>query len=168
MRLTTRSRYGTRMLIDLALHCNSGPVNIGDIATRQKISKKYLEKLISELRKAGYITSKRGPHGGHSLAVAPEEITIGDVVRALEESCALTECAECVSPVCGVCSQAGECVTQTIWIEASRVMFEKLDSYRLSDLINNSRTIVIESKRARRSTEISPEPVTSESPAEIE
>ncbi len=133
MRLTTRSRYGTRLLLDIALNQDRGWVNTTDIARRQKISQKYIEKLITGLRRGGLIESKRGPFGGHKLAKPAMDITVGDVVRALEEKVALTQCAE-GEPICGECSLAGECVTQFVWIEASNVLMQTLDSYRLGEL----------------------------------
>jgi Rrf2 family protein len=135
MRLTTRSRYGTRLLLDIALNQDKGWVNTSDIARRQKISQKYIEKLITGLRRSGLIASKRGPFGGHKLAKPAHDITVGDVVRALEEKVALTQCAE-GEPICGECSLAGECVTQFVWIEASNVLMNALDSYRLGELIS--------------------------------
>ena len=134
MRLTTRSRYGTRLLLDIALNQDKGWVNTTDIARRQKISQKYIEKLITGLRRGGLIESKRGPFGGHKLAKQSLDITVGDVVRALEEKVALTQCAE-GEPICGECSLAGECVTQFVWVEASNVLMQALDSYRLGELI---------------------------------
>jgi len=134
MRLTTRSRYGTRLLLDIALNQDKGWVNTTDIARRQKISQKYIEKLITGLRRGGLIESKRGPFGGHKLAKPAMDITVGDVVRSLEEKVALTQCAE-GEPICGEFSLAGECVTQFVWIEASNVLMQTLDSYRLGDLI---------------------------------
>ena len=135
MRLTTRSRYGTRLLLDIALNQDRGWVNTTDIARRQNISQKYIEKLITGLRRSGLINSKRGPFGGHKLAKPASDITVGDVVRALEEKVILTQCAE-GQPICGECSLAGECVTQFVWIEASNVLMNTLDSYRLGELIS--------------------------------
>lgn len=134
MRLTTRSRYGTRLLLDIALNQDRGWVNTTDIARRQKISQKYIEKLITGLRRGGLLESKRGPFGGHKLAKPAMDITVGDVVRALEEKVALTQCAE-GEAICGECSLAGECVTQFVWIEASNVLMQTLDSYRLGELV---------------------------------
>ncbi|SFJ31611.1 transcriptional regulator, BadM/Rrf2 family [Desulfomicrobium apsheronum] len=134
MRLTTRSRYGTRLLLDIALNQDKGWVNTTDIARRQNISQKYIEKLITGLRRGELIESKRGPFGGHKLAKSAMDITVGDVVRALEEKVALTQCAE-GEPICGECSLAGECVTQFVWIEASNVLMQTLDSHRLGELI---------------------------------
>lgn len=134
MRLTTRSRYGTRLMLDIALNQEKGWVNTTDISKRQDISQKYIEKLITGLRRGGLIDSKRGPFGGHKLARPASDITVGDVVRALEEKVVLTQCSE-GAPICGECSLAGECVTQFVWIEASRVLMDSLDSFRLSDLV---------------------------------
>jgi len=112
MRITTKSRYGTRMVLDIALHGQGGPVPISDIAQRQGISEKYLEKLINELKKAGLITSRRGVGGGHSLARPASRITAGDIVRALEKSETLAPCSDC-----GECTAAGQCMTRGIWID---------------------------------------------------
>lgn len=92
-------------------------------------------KIDHGLRRGGLIESKRGPFGGHKLAKPALDITVGDVVRALEEKVALTQCAE-GEPICGECSLAGECVTQFVWIEASNVLMRTLDSYRLGELIS--------------------------------
>lgn len=134
MRLTTRSRYGTRLLLDIALHQDGGWVSTSDIAARQNISQKYLEKLVTGLRQSGLLQSKRGPLGGHKLAKSPDEITVGDVVRALEDRVLLSNCSD-GDRICGECTLAGECVTQFVWIEASNVLMQTLDSYRLSDLL---------------------------------
>jgi Rrf2 family transcriptional regulator, iron-sulfur cluster assembly transcription factor len=135
MQLTTRSRYGLRMLLDIALHGEGGPVRIQDIASRRGISVKYLEQLIRALKKAGFIQSKRGPKGGHLLAVPPEAIGIGDVVRALEMRPELTECVG--NP--GICPIADDCVTRGIWTRATAAMFKELDAIRLADLLDQSR-----------------------------
>lgn len=136
MRLTTKSRYGTRLLLDLAIHGGEKPVPLGDIAKRQNISRKYLEQLIRNLKKGGLVSSRRGPFGGHMLALAPGRITIGDIVRTLEGTTALTECSESQEPYCGVCNRAGECLSRWVWIEASNAMFERLDQITLANLIN--------------------------------
>ena len=111
MKLSTRSRYGTRMMLDLAQHYDDGPVQIGEIAKRQDISVKYLEQLIIPLKKANYITSVRGPKGGHVLAKSPEEITVGEVVKLLEGGINLSDCLE--NP--DICDRSETCVTRSIW-----------------------------------------------------
>ena len=84
MKLTTRSKYGTRLLLDIALHSENGPVTGKDIARREGLSLKYLEKLLKKLGEAGYIKGKRGPNGGNVLTMPPEEISIGAVVQVLD------------------------------------------------------------------------------------
>ena len=133
MKLTTRSRYGTRMLLDMALNHEDGPVQIGEIAKRQGISVKYLEQLIIPLKKAGYVSSVRGPKGGHMLAKEPEEITIGEIVHLLEGGFQLTDCL--VSPT--KCDRADQCATRAMWAEATQAMREKLNGTTLADLMKN-------------------------------
>lgn len=135
MQLTTRSRYGLRMLLDIALHGDDGPVRIQDIAKRRNISVKYLEQLIRALKKAGFINSKRGPKGGHVLAVAADQIRVGDVVRALESRPELTECVG--NPE--ACMISTDCVTRQIWARATESIFRELDAIRLSDLLVQAR-----------------------------
>ena len=135
MQLTTRSRYGLRMLLDIALHGDDGPVRIQDIAKRRNISVKYLEQLIRALKKAGFITSKRGPKGGHVLAVGADQIKVGDVVRALESRPELTECVG--NP--DVCLIAADCVTRQIWARATESIFRELDAILLVDLMVQAR-----------------------------
>ena len=135
MRITTKSRYATRMVLDIALHQKDGPVQIGDISRRQNISLKYLEKLIRELRKAGLIISRRGPQGGHQLAKPAQDITVGDIVRVLDCPPQVDDCVR-AEKICGECTLAGQCITRGIWIDTTRVMFEKLDTYVVASLIN--------------------------------
>lgn len=134
MRLTTKSRYGTRMMLDLAIYAKEGPVPLSDISRRQNISVKYLEKLIRKLKTAGYVKSQRGPFGGHMLARSADEISVGDLVRILEDTTAIAECAESEDPICGVCNRAGECLSRWVWIKASRAMFDTLDGISLASL----------------------------------
>jgi Rrf2 family transcriptional regulator, iron-sulfur cluster assembly transcription factor len=136
MRLTTKSRYGTRMMLDLAIYAQERPVPLSDISRRQNISIKYLEKLIRKLKKAGFVKSQRGPFGGHMLARSPEAITVGDLVRVLEDTTAIADCAESDDAVCGVCNRAGDCLSRWVWVAASRAMFDTLDSISLSSLIS--------------------------------
>ena len=132
MKLSTRSRYGTRMMLDLAQHYDQGPVQIGDISKRENISVKYLEQLIIPLKKANFIKSVRGPKGGHMLAKTPEEITVGDIVRILEGGINLSDCLE--NPE--VCDKTTSCLTRGVWEEATKAMYDKLNSATLSKMIN--------------------------------
>jgi len=134
MKLSTRSRYGTRLMIDIARHSNEGPVRINDIAKRQEISVKYLEQLIIPLKKAVYIKSVRGPKGGHLLGKAKEEITVGGIVRVLEKDTGLVPCVESAD----ACHMTDACVTRNLWLKATDAVYEILDSVTLSDLIQEN------------------------------
>lgn len=134
MRLTTKSRYGTRLILDLAINAQDGPVPLGDVSKRQNISLKYLEHLIRKLKEAGLIKSQRGPYGGHMLKKSPADITVGDIVRTLEKSTAITDCAETEDRLCGVCNRAGDCLSRWVWIEASEAMFKRLDEITIQSL----------------------------------
>ncbi|MGD2036934.1 MAG: Rrf2 family transcriptional regulator [Desulfobacterales bacterium] len=138
MRLTTKSRYGTRLILDLAINAQNGPVPLSDISKRQNISLKYLEHLTRTLRDAGLIQSQRGPFGGHMLKKAPGDITIGDIVRTLEKTTAITDCAETEDKLCGVCNMAGDCLSRWVWIEASKAMFKRLDNITVERLLNRN------------------------------
>lgn len=132
MKLTTRSRYGTRMMLDMALHGQNGPVRIKDIAARQGVSVKYLEKLVRELKQAGFVRSRRGPRGGHELARPLDTITVGDIVRTLEGELTLVECD---TDPGRSCPRLAECLTRGVWAEAARAMHQALDSITLADLV---------------------------------
>ena len=132
MKLTTRSRYGTRMILDMALHGQNGPVRIKDIAARQGVSVKYLEKLVRDLKEAGFVRSRRGPRGGHELAKPLSEITVGAIVRALEGEFSLVECD---GEDGAACPRLADCLTRDVWAEAARAMHERLDAITLADLV---------------------------------
>jgi Rrf2 family transcriptional regulator, iron-sulfur cluster assembly transcription factor len=135
MKLSTRSRYGTRMLLDMAQHYNQGPVQLGDIAKRQNVSLKYLEQIIIPLKKAHYVESVRGPKGGHLLAKPPEQISVGEIVALLEEGTSLVECTEHAE----ICERSHNCPTRMIWREAAQVMFDRLKAISLADLVERAR-----------------------------
>jgi Rrf2 family protein len=137
MKLTTRSRYGTRMILDMALHGQDGPVRIKDIAERQGVSIKYLEKLVRELKQAGFVRSRRGPRGGHELAMPLEAVTVGDIVRTLEGELSLVECD---ADPGRVCPRLADCLTREVWAEASRAMHKALDAISLADLVARAAT----------------------------
>lgn len=135
MKLSTRSRYGTRLLLDMAQHYNQGPTQLGDIARRQEISVKYLEQIIIPLKKAHFIETVRGPKGGHILARPPKEITLAEIVTLLEESVSLVECTERAE----ICQRADTCPTRLIWKEVAQAMFDILKSITLADLVEKAR-----------------------------
>lgn len=131
MRLTTKGRYGMRLLLDIAQHEGYGPVSMAETALRQDISAKYLERLVGELQRAGLVKSLRGREGGHMLAVAPEKITVGDVVRILEGESAQLACSNNRL----ACPRSVHCLTRSIWVAADQAMFEKLDAVTVRDIM---------------------------------
>jgi len=135
MKLSTRGRYGTRALLELALHQGEGPVLLKDISQRQQISLQYLEHLITPLIAAGIVLSTRGPRGGVSLAKPPEEIRLSEVIQLLEGSIAPVECIN--NP--GVCSRSELCATRDIWGEMKKAMNGVLESTTLQDLVERQR-----------------------------
>jgi len=130
MKLSTRGQYGTRALMDLALHEEKKPVLLKDIARRQEISLGYLEHLVTPLIAGGILRSTRGPKGGISLAKLPGEIRLSEVIQLLEGSIAPVECVN--NP--GICTRSGLCAPQDIWSELKKAMNYVLASTTLQDL----------------------------------
>jgi Rrf2 family protein len=122
--------------VDLARHNNQGPVQIGEISKRQDISVKYLEQLIRPLKQANLVESVRGPKGGHMLAKNPEEITLGQIVRLFEGQSDLVECVSNPEK----CNMADDCQVRLAWQDATRVLYEKLDSTTIADLMESNHT----------------------------
>jgi Rrf2 family transcriptional regulator, cysteine metabolism repressor len=131
MKLSTRGRYGTRLLLDLAIHRDSGMVLLKDIAQRQEISLRYLEHIITPLVAAGMIRSTRGAKGGVSLARPPEEINLLEIIRLLEGSTAPVECVD--SPA--MCSRSRTCATRDVWTQVKSAVDGVLQNTTLEDLI---------------------------------
>ncbi len=132
MKLSTKSLYGVRAVFDIAYNSMGQPVQIKDIAKRQKISHRYLEQIFQSLKKAGIIRSKRGPQGGYYLSRKPDEITVGDILRATEGP---PELVFCVSErIKRRCDLLEHCVTRPIWKEAGMRMLEYLDSISIEEL----------------------------------
>ncbi len=137
MKLSTRSRYGVRILVELAQQADSGPVKVGKISNNQKITIKYLEQLIQPLKKAGLVKSFRGPKGGHQLAKKPGEIMLSQVVRILEGKTDLLDCI--LKPE--TCTFSERCRARLAWKEASDALYEKLNSISIADLIQDDAAV---------------------------
>jgi len=136
MKLSTRTRYGIRAILELAQNHGKGPLQIKVIAHRQDISIKYLEQLMAILRSAGFIRSIRGPKGGYVLAKAANEIKLSDVFRALEGPSAITvECLEDES----YCARVADCVTRQVWAQMQEAIMAVLESLTLQDLVNRAK-----------------------------
>jgi len=134
MKLSTKGRYGTRALLDIALH-QEGLVPLKDIAQRQQISLPYLEHLIAPLIEGGVIRSTRGVGGGVSLGKSPEEIKLSEVIGLLEGSLAPVKCVTDPS----VCNLSEFCVTRDIWRELKTAMDGVLESTTLQDLVERQK-----------------------------
>ncbi len=134
MRLSTKSRYGTRLMVDMAQHYQNGPINLAAVANRQGISVKYLEQIIIPLKKAHYIQSVRGAKGGHALAKPPGEITVGEIVALLEEGTSLVAC----SINDAACERSQTCLTRWLWQEAAKALFDRLYAITLADVMEKT------------------------------
>ena len=135
MKISTRGRYGTRALLELAFHYREGPIPLKNVARSQQIPLQYLEHIITPLVAAGIIRSTPGARGGVWLARSPEEIRLNEVIELLEGSIALVECVD--DPK--YCSRSELCVTRDIWIELKKVMNEVLESTTLQDLVERQK-----------------------------
>jgi Rrf2 family protein len=131
MKLSTRGRYGVRLMLDLALHYGEGPILLKDISKRQEISEKYLWQLINPLKTMGLISSTRGSHGGYVLAKSPGEISLKEIVRVLEGSLCLVDCVENPS----LCERSQTCTSRDIWSEASNQLSQMLESMTLDKMV---------------------------------
>lgn len=131
MKLSTKGRYGVRLMFDLALHSDGSPVTLKEIATRQEISEKYLSNLIPLLRNAGLVHSVRGSQGGYTLARQPREISLKDILVVLEGSMCLVECTE--KPT--VCRRSDDCFVREVWAEVTAKMLEALESFTLENMV---------------------------------
>ena len=135
MKLSTKGRYGLRALIDLALYSENETVSIQSIARRQNISDSYLEQLMRKLRSAGLIVSVRGAQGGYKLARPANEISVGDVLRALEGSLEAVTCGGEDNS----CQGADLCVTKFVWERINSSIRDTVDSIKLSQLVEEIR-----------------------------
>ena len=135
MKLTKRTRYGTRLLLDLAIHQDQGAVNMSEISKRLNVSVKYLEQLIRPLKKAMLVNSIRGPKGGHMLAKKPDKITLGDITRLFEGQ---TELVDCISNP-EKCPISDECIVRPAWQRATQALYNELDSISITDLLEKKK-----------------------------
>lgn len=135
MKLTTKGRYAVMAVIDLVKQKTDKPVSLSDIAGRQEISLSYLEQLFAKLRRAGIVTSVRGPGGGYRLANLPSETCISDIIVAVDEPIRATRCTP-GSPQ-GCTSLGTRCLTHDLWTELGRQIQGFLDSVSVEDVVEN-------------------------------
>jgi len=130
MKLSTKGRYGVRLMIDLAAHYGEGPVLLREIAKREEISEKYLSNLVNPLKAMGLVEATRGVHGGYVLGKAPTEITMKEIIEVLEGPLCLVDCVE--KPV--ACNRVPFCIARDLWSEAAEGMSRIFRKYTLADM----------------------------------
>jgi Rrf2 family protein len=135
VRLSTKGRYGARLMLELALQYGKGPVLLKEIAKNQEISEGYLEHILPPIKAAGLVVSSRGAHGGYTLSRSPADITLGEVVRVVEGNLAFVECV--IAP--NVCNRSDFCVTRDVWGKVSKKISEILDSTTLESMVDQQK-----------------------------
>jgi Rrf2 family protein len=135
MKVSTKGRYGLRVLLDVAMHQDKGPVILRDIARRQAISEKYLWQVINPLKGAGLVSSARGAHGGYLLAKEPGTISLLDVVSIMEGPVALVDCAD--SPE--TCDRSAVCAARDVWGSVEAKLREAMAGITLRELIDKQK-----------------------------
>lgn len=141
MKISTKGRYALRLMLDLAEHYNGDYIPLKEIAARQEISDKYLEQLIMQLNRAGFIQSVRGSRGGYRLAKAPEEYSIGSILRVMEGSLAPVACVEEGQE----CERAESCATYLLWQDVRDAVNNVVDHRTLKDLMDSKPVKAVES-----------------------
>ncbi len=144
MKLSTKGRYGLRAMIDMARYSEKEPVSINSVAARQGISEGYLEQIVSLLKKKGLVKSIRGAGGGYVLAKKVDEISVGDILRALEGSLEPVRCAAYYSE--DGCTASDGCVTKYVWQKINDSINRTVDEISLEELVKESRTLNPEGK----------------------
>jgi Rrf2 family cysteine metabolism transcriptional repressor len=135
MKLSTRTRYGIRAMLELAENYGNGPVQIKSIAREEEISVKYLEQLMTVLKAAGFVTSVRGFNGGYVLAKSPNQIKISDCFDCLEGPVITVDCVDDKS----VCSRSNDCVARLLWAEVQGAAKAVLERTTLQDLVDRKK-----------------------------
>jgi len=135
MKLSTKSRYGTRAIVDIALNAETGSTMLKDIAERQSLSPKYLDHILSSMRKAGIIKNIRGKGGGYVLAKAPVNITVKDIVESVD---GVFEPVECLSHA-HLCEKVSYCCTRDIWHKMKQAVDDALENITLNDLLKKNK-----------------------------
>ena len=136
MNITSKGRYALRVMLDLAQHREEGYISLKTIAERQGYSMKYLEMIVGSLKRAGLVASTRGKEGGYQLIRDPEDYTIGEILRCIEDNLAPVACIK-AGDIC--CEHAGECMTVPMWKELDDITNAYLDGVSLRDLLTGEK-----------------------------
>lgn len=136
MKVSAKGEYGVRAMVILALEFRAGPVPLREIAGREGISYQFLEQIVLPLRRSGLVESVRGAKGGYALARPPEEIKVGEILRALEGPIAPVDCVAEGNQ--GMCGRSAACLTRGVWEKLRDKMSEVLNDITLADVVNMS------------------------------
>jgi len=142
MRLTTKGRYAVTAVLDLALHQDKGPVSLAAISERQNISLSYLEQLFAKLRRNNIVSSTRGPGGGYTLKNSVDEISVSDIILAVDETCKVVDCGEGEG-----CHGDYQCLTHDLWTELSNEIRSFLDGITISEVMRQDSAPGVESRQ---------------------
>jgi len=142
MRLTTKGRYAVTAVLDLAFHQEHGPVSLAAISERQRISLSYLEQLFAKLRRNGIVRSTRGPGGGYSLQRETSEVSVSDVVLAVDEECKVADCDDKSG-----CQGDYQCLTHDLWQELSNEIRGFLDGISLAEIMTSDAVREVSSRQ---------------------
>ncbi len=137
MRISTKGRYGMRFMLDVALHGHGSTISLKDVARRQQISEKYLWQVVHPLKSAGLVRVTRGAHGGFALAREASEITMKDILDAVEGSSALVECSDCPEK----CDRSPDCAMQSIWKDLNQQVAGALSAVNLQAIVDKQKDI---------------------------
>ncbi|WP_132250376.1 RrF2 family transcriptional regulator [Natranaerovirga pectinivora] len=136
MKMSTKGRYGLRAMLDLAINSKDGNIPISSISERQSISENYLEQIIAKLKKAGLVTSTRGAQGGYALSKPSDDITVGDILRALEGDLTPVDCSILKEEL--QCDCEDNCVSKYVWKKISDSINNVVNDITLKDLIDEN------------------------------
>lgn len=145
MRLTTKGRYAVTAVLDLSFHQQTGPVSLADISERQHISLSYLEQLFARLRRNGIVVSTRGPGGGYALSRAAEEISVAEIIVAVDENYDAANCEEGET-----CTGHNQCLTHDLWQELSQEIHRFLSGISLAEIRTNHSVMEVAERQTKR------------------
>ena len=151
MRLTTKGRFAVTAMLDLALNSSKGPVTLAGISARQKISLSYLEQLFGKLRRRALVESVRGPGGGYNLARPATELSVADIICAVEEPIDSTQCGGREN-----CQDNQRCMTHDLWEDLNKTVYGFLSTVKLSQLVERQRTLPVALVRGRSEAQTVP------------
>jgi len=156
MRLTTKGRFAVTAMLDLAMHAGPGPVTLAGISQRQSISLSYLEQLFGKLRRHQLVESVRGPGGGYHLARPAEEVSVAQIIVAVDEALDATQCGGKEN-----CHEDRRCMTHELWTRLNEKMFDYLEAVKRSDLVaeqqagNNAVAVLRDQRRDKTRPSVS-------------